>query len=398
MPGRHIRSVAVLGAGTMGAQIAAHFANAGVPSLLLDVTREAARDGLEHARSLRPDPFFTAAARALVRTGGFDEDLPAVSGCDWIVEAVVERLDVKQALLERVEPHRAPAAIVSSNTSGIPLAAIAGGRSAEFRSHWLGTHFFNPPRYLHLLELIPIAETDPAVLNDVASFADNHLGKGVVIAKDTPNFIANHLGLHGVLQVFRAMSAEDLTIEEVDAITGPAIGRPKSATFRTMDIAGIDVLAHVAGNLAERLESAEDRELFALPALVSELVARGRVGTKAGQGFYRKDPDGGILTLDTTSMAYRPKQPVRLPSLEAARAIEPTGERIRALFLGKDKVGAFLRSTLGSTLVYAARVTPAIAYSIDDVDRAMRWGFGWELGPFETWDVIGVAQVLEACG
>jgi 3-hydroxyacyl-CoA dehydrogenase len=380
----------------MGAQIAAHFANAGVPALLLDVTREAARAGFERARALNPGPFFSAAAYSLIRTGSFDADLASLASCDWIIEAVVEQLDIKQSLLERVEEHRAPHAVVSSNTSGIPLTSIAEGRSAAFKAHWLGTHFFNPPRYLHLLELIPTADTDPAVLDGVASFADHHLGKGVVVAKDTPNFIANHLGLFGVAQTFRALAGSEYTIEEIDAITGPAIGRPKSATFRTMDIAGIDVLGHVLRNLSERLTDPAAREIFALPPLVQALVERGWTGAKAGQGFYKKDASGEILTLDLGTLTYRAKQAARLPSIDAARSIEAVGDRIRTLFTGRDKVGSFLRATLGPTLVYAARVTPEIAHSIDDVDRAMRWGFGWDLGPFETWDAIGIDRVLEA--
>ncbi len=385
---RTIRSAAVLGAGTMGAQIAAHFANAGVPVVLLDVTPEAATEGLERARRLKPDPFFTADAASLISTGSFDDGLPGLAPVDWIVEAVVERLDIKRELLARVEPHRAADAIVSSNTSGIPIAAIAEGRSDAFRRHWLGTHFFNPPRYLHLLEVIPTPETDPDVLERTRMFGERHLGKGVVIAKDTPNFIANRLGLFGVAQIFRALETGEYTIEEIDAITGPALGRPKSATFRTMDIAGVDVLAHVARNLAERLESEEERRQFTLPAFVEEMVRRGWIGAKAGRGFYQKQGDE-ILTLDPASLEYRAKRSARLPSLDAARGIESRAERIRTLYLGKDKVGEFLRATLGPTLRYAARVAPEIAHSADDVDRAMRWGFGWELGPFETIAAIG---------
>ena len=379
-----IRSVAVLGAGTMGAQIAAHVANAGLPALLLDVTPEAAAQGLDRAKTLKPDPFFTPAAVSLVRTGGFDEHLAQISTADWIIEAVVEQLDVKRSLLERVERHRAEHAIVSSNTSGIPIATIAEGRSEAFRRHWLGTHFFNPPRYLSLLEIIPTPDTDPEVLETIVRFADLRLGKGIVIAKDTPNFIANHLGLHGVLQIVRALESGTYTIEEIDAITGPAIGRPKSATFRTMDIVGIDVLAHVARNLAERLTGEHDRAAFALPRLVEDLVARGWIGAKSGQGFYKKGPDGDILTLDPATMSYRPKQPAKFASIDAARSVDNVGERIRTLYQGKDKVGDFLRATLKPTLDYAVRVAPEIAHSEDDIDRAMRWGFGWELGPFET--------------
>ena len=395
---RRIRQAAVLGAGTMGAQIAAHLANAGVPALLLDVTPQAAKEGLERARALKPDPFFTPDAQALVRTGGFDEDLPALANADWILEAVVERLDLKQALFARVEQHRRADAIVSSNTSGIPIAALAEGRSDGFRRHFLGTHFFNPPRYLHLVEIIPTADTDPAIVEVVSQFADIRLGKGVVVAKDTPNFIANHLGLFGVMQIFRALESGGYTIEEIDAITGPAIGRPKSATFRTMDIAGIDVLAHVARNLGERLERPDDRAVFTIPPFVDKLVARGTVGAKSGAGFYKKQPDGEILTLDPATLEYRPKQPAKLPAIEAARPIENVGERIRTLVEGKDKVGEFLRKTLVPTLEYAARVAPEIAHSEEDVDRAMRWGFGWELGPFETMRALGtsVAQPFRA--
>jgi 3-hydroxyacyl-CoA dehydrogenase len=386
---RHIRQAAVLGAGTMGAQIAAHFANAGIPSLLLDVSREAARDGLERAKALKPDPFFTPATHALIRTGGFDEDLQAISQCDWILEAIVERLDIKQSLFARLEPYRKADAIVSSNTSGIPISALAEGRSAEFRQHFLGTHFFNPPRYLRLLEVVPTPETNPAIVDAVVALADRRLGKGVVVAKDTPNFIANHLGLFGVMQVFRALASGDYTIEEIDAMTGPAIGRPKSATFRTMDIAGIDVLAHVSRNLAERLVSPDDRREFELPSLVDELVKRGWVGAKSGQGFYKKASDGEILTLDPASLEYRPKKAVHLPALDAARSIDDVGERIRRLVNGQDKVGRFLRATLVPTLEYAERVAPEIAHDRRDVDNAMRWGFGWELGPFETLRYLG---------
>ena len=387
----------------MGAQIAAHVANAGVPVLLLDVTRDAARDGLRRAQALKPDPFFTQDAATLIRTGSLEDDLQGIASADWIIEAVVERLDVKQSLFERVDRLRAPHAIVSSNTSGIPIAAIVEGRSPAFRAHALGTHFFNPPRYLRLVEIIRTAETDPSVEQAIVEFIDHRLGKGIVAAKDTPNFIANHIGLYGVMQIFKAWTPPDesYSIEEIDAMTGPAIGRPKSATFRTMDLAGVDVLAHVVRNLADRLEREEDRGVFALPSVVGDLIARGWVGSKSGQGFYKKETkkDGAseILTLDPASMSYRPEAPARLPSLDAARGTEDAGARIRTLFNGDDKVGRFLRATLGSTLVYTARVTPSIAHSIDDVDRAMRWGFGWELGPFETWDAIGIECVLKAC-
>jgi len=379
-----IRSVAVLGAGTMGAQIAAHFANAGVPVMLLDLTADVAREGLKRARSLKPDPFFTGDTASRITTGGFDTDFAALASVDWITEAVVEQLDIKRALLERVDAVRRLGTIVSSNTSGIPIATLAEGRSDDFRRHWLGTHFFNPPRYLHLVEVIPTAETDPDVVERVSQFTDHRLGKGVVLAKDTPNFIGNHLALYGVMLTLKALESGRYTIEEIDAITGPALGRPKSATFRTMDIAGIDILAHVAKNLG-----------FEMPAFVKAMIEKGMIGEKAGQGFYKrlKTKDGSeILTLDPATLEYRPKQPARLASIEAGKSIEDTGERIKALFHGKDKVGEFLRETLGPTLEYTAKVTPDIAYSPDDVDRVMRWGFGWELGPYAMMDAIGIGS------
>jgi 3-hydroxyacyl-CoA dehydrogenase len=401
-----INSVAVLGAGTMGAQIALHCANAGIPSLLLDLTPEQARDGLEKARRLKPDPQFTANAHRLVTTGGFDTHLDQIATVDWIVEAIVERLDIKQQLLARVDEKRRPGSIVSSNTSGIPIGALAEGRSPDFRRHWLGTHFFNPPRYLRLLEIIPTPETDQSVIETITHLADRVLGKGVVIARDTPNFIANHIGLYGVARTLELLARRGpdghplFTIEEIDAITGPALGRPGSATFRTMDIAGVDVLADVMRNLESRLDDPEDRAAFAIPPLVDDMLQRGRLGEKTGKGFYqrRKSASGEteIWTLDTETLEYRPRRSPQIASLEAARSIDDLGERVRTLFHAKDKAGELLRATLAPTLVYTARVATEIAHSIDDVDRVMRWGFGWELGPFELFDAIGAAEVLAA--
>jgi 3-hydroxyacyl-CoA dehydrogenase len=378
-----IRSAAVLGAGTMGAQIAAHLANAGIPVLLLDLNADVAAQGLKRARAMKPDPFFTKSTPALMRTGGFDRDLKKIADADWVVEAVLEQIEVKRPLLEQIDAVRRAGSLVSSNTSGIPIATLAEGRSPDFRRHWLGTHFFNPPRYLHLVELIPTAETDPAVVEQMTDFLDRRLGKGVVVAKDSPNFIANHIGLYGVTQVLRALESGAYTIEEIDAITGPALGRPKSATFRTMDIAGIDILAHVAKNL--NLE---------LPPFIAQMIERGWIGEKAGQGFYKKQPSTGsgraeILTLDPKTLTYRPQQTAKLASLEAVRSVDDVRERVKTLYHAKDTVGDFLRSTLGPTLEYVARVAPEIAYSNADVDRAMKWGFGWELGPFEIAEIIG---------
>jgi len=382
----------------MGAQIAAHLANAGLPVALLDVTDEAARQGLDRLRRLKPDPCFVPETLAGIRTGSFD-DLPRVGPRDWLVEAVVESLEIKQALLERVDTPLLAEAMVSSNTSGIPIAAIAEPFSAGFRRRFLGTHFFNPPRYLRLVEIVATEWTDPALAQRLGAFLDRRLGKGVVPAHDTAGFIANRLGVFGALRLVEALVSGDFTVEEIDAITGAAIGRPKSATFRTLDIAGLDVFARVATDLSRRLAS-EDAAHFRVPALISAMVERGRIGEKAGAGFYKRVKDDGgtkILALDPATGEYRDPLVPRLSGLEAVRGIDDVATRIRTLFLGRNREGALLRSALGATLDYAARVAPSIANSPADVDRAMRLGFGWALGPFETWDAIGHQQVLDAC-
>src|SRR5688572_2007006 len=369
----------------MGAQIAAHFANAGVPVLLLDLSADAAAKGLQRARALKPDPFFTPDTWKLIATGGIDEMLPRTHDADWIIEAIVERLEVKRELLARVDAARRPGTIVSSNTSAISIAALAEGRSDDFRQHLLGTHFFNPPRYLRLLELIPTADTRPEVVSRVCDFADRHLGKGVVIAKDSPGFIGNHIALYGMTRILEQIANGTYTIEEVDAITGPAIGRPKSATLRTLDLAGLDIASAVVADLHRRLPDSRGRAAFVLPAFVSDMLARGLTGEKAGQGFYKRVKNAAgeseILTLDPTTLEYRPAQRPKLPSLDAVGTASSDAERIRTLFNGSDRVGGFLRATLAPALVYAAKVAPDVADSPDDVDRVLRWGFGWELGP-----------------
>ena len=393
-PSPRIRSVSVLGAGTMGAQIAAHLSNAGYPVSLLDVSAQAARDGLDRARKLKPDPFFSPDAAGRIRTGGFDSDLEWVGHADWIIEAVIEQADAKRTLLERVDRLRRRGSIVSSNTSGLSIAGLAEGRSDDFRRHWLGTHFFNPPRYLPLVEIIPTADTDPAVVAAVREFADRRLGKNVVIAKDTPGFIANHVAMHGLVRIFEALASGAYTVEEIDAITGAAIGRPKSATFRTVDIAGLDILVHVANDLAARLPHGRGSQ-FQFPPFVQEMLARGWIGEKAGRGFYeRRTNTAGetdIWALDPQEMDYRPRRPVSLPSLEAAASL-PLPERMRKLFSGKDRVAEFLQTTLPASLRYAAEIAPDIAHSIDDIDRAMQWGYGWPLGPFELADAIALGE------
>ena len=390
-----IQHATVLGAGTMGAQIAAHLANAGVRVLLLDTSAETAAEGLKRARGLKPDPLFTVEAGRLVTTAGFERLLDARQS-DWIIEAVVENLDIKKDLMARVDECRGDRAIVSSNTSGIPLAAIADGRSAGFRRHWLGTHFFNPPRYLHLVELIPTADTDPAVTAGLAQFLDVRLGKGTVVAKDCPAFIANRIGLFGLVRFLDALASGAYSVEDIDAITGPLIGRPKSATFRTLDIAGLDVLALVTRDLVKRLP-ADEKTSFELPPLVERLIEKNWLGEKSGRGFYRRVREGEqtrILALDVAALMegdpdpYRPAATPDLASMAGARAIPDLAERLRALHRADDRAGALVRNALVPTLEYAVRVAPHVAGSMDDVDRAMQWGFGWAFGPQETLDAI----------
>jgi 3-hydroxyacyl-CoA dehydrogenase len=399
-----VKKAAVLGAGTMGAQIAAHLANAGIPTLLLDIPprddsgdhNAIARAGFESARKAKPAAFFTPAFASLVSIGNFDTDLAKLKDCDLIIEAVVENLDIKRSLYEKVEQHRRPGSIVASNTSGIPLALLAEGRSEDFRAHFLGMHFFNPPRYMHLVELIRTEFTKPEVSCSMAGFLDQRLGKGMVVAKDRPNFIANRIGTFGALVTMRTMIDDGYSIEEVDKITGPAAGRPKTATFRTFDLVGLDVFAHVVRNLHENLPGDPERDMFALPDFVTKMIERGLLGNKTKAGFYQRKKGEGdkreIWTLDTVTLDYRAAQKVKLPALDLAKNIEDTRERLRTLVWSKDRVGTFLWKTISRTLCYTADRIPEIADNIIEVDRAMRWGFNWELGPFEVWDAIGVEK------
>src|SRR6058998_3648504 len=339
---KHINKVAILGAGTMGARIAAHFANAGVPSYLLDIVppdadaparNKIAAAGLEAAKKSKPAAFFEPSLARLVTVGNFEDDLGKLVEVNWIIEAVVENLDIKRALLKRVEAARKPGTIITTNTSGLPVAKIAEGFSDDFRRCWFGTHFFNPPRYIRLLEIIPTPETDRTVLDAVTWFADVRLGKGVVVAKDTPNFIANRIGTFSVLNVMRLMQEMDLTIEEVDALTGPAVGWPRSATFRTADLVGLDVLGHVVRNMLENVR--DERSELKLPSFVGEMLERKWLGDKTRGGFYKKAKDDERLALDWKTLEYHPRQKPRFPALEMAKNIEDTGARVRML-LGLD--------------------------------------------------------------
>ena len=409
---RRIEKAAVLGAGTMGSRIAAHLANAGLPCILLDIVppdlkpgassgerNKVVRAGLEAAKKSKPAAFFTPSLAEKVSIGNFEDHLARCAEADWIIEVVAENLEIKRNLLSRVAQFRKPGAIVTTNTSGLPVHLIAEAMSEEFQQHWAGTHFFNPPRYMKLVEVIPGPKTSHEVIETLSEFCDRRLGKGVVVAKDTPNFIANRIGTFSMLNAIRLMTSLEMTIEEVDASTGPAVGWPKSATFRTADLVGLDVLVHVIKNIYENAPNDESREMYKVPALVEEMARRKWLGDKTGQGFYKKVKGEGekeILTLDVNTMEYRPRQKAKFASLEMGKAIEDTRERLRALvgpvLEGQkgDKAQQFIWGGLSEMCLYAARRVPEISDSVVDVDHALQWGFAWEMGPFEMMDAIGV--------
>jgi 3-hydroxyacyl-CoA dehydrogenase len=399
----------VIGSGIMGSGIAAHLANAGIPSLLLDLAsddpgapRDAlARRAIEQALKARPAAFFTPRAARLVTPGTIEDDLPKLAEVDWVVEAAVERLDVKRDLFARLATVVGSETIVSSNTSGLPASEMVAGLSEDFRRRFLVTHFFNPVRYMKLLELVPGPGTDPRVVEAMAQFGNLTLGKGVVIGKDTPNFIANRIGIYGFMAVMHRMADEGFTVEEVDTILGPALGRPKSAVFRTADLAGLDTLLHVAKNLRANAPEDECSAVFEIPDFLRDMVERGWLGEKAGQGFYKRvkvDGESQILALDLKTMEYRPAERPRFSTLDDAKDVADTGERLRRIVDGSDRVARFAWEALSDTLVYTAnRLSPPhpIADAVESVDDAMRWGFNWELGPFQTWDALGVHWVAD---
>jgi 3-hydroxyacyl-CoA dehydrogenase len=392
-----IRRVAVLGAGTMGAAIAAHAANAGLAVDLLDLDREAVQGGFERMLAARPAALASPRLADRIRLGTFEEDFERLADADWVVEAVVERLEPKQELLARVEKTVGPDAVVSSNTSGLPLHGVAEGRSDDFRRRFLGTHFFNPPRYLKLVELIGTADTDPEVLEGMRAFVERVLGKGAVVAKDTPNFIANRLGSFAGMHDVRYALEHGYSIEEVDALTGPLVGRPKTATFRLFDQVGLDVMVGVAGNLYELAPDDEQRDVLPAPEPLKRMLEARRLGNKTGGGFYRRGRRDGQTVfdvLDLDSLEYRPAAGPDLPIVAAARDHDDLGARLRFLLdkADEDRGARYLRDTLLPSLAYAARRVPEIADSLVEVDHAVEWGFGYELGPFRAWDAIGVAD------
>ncbi len=397
---RTIRRVAVLGAGTMGSRIAAHFGNAGIPALLLDIVvpnqpdrNAAAKKGIDNAIKQKPGGFFTSAGVPLVTPGNFEDDLAKVAEADWIIEAVVENLDLKRQLWTKVDAVRRPGAILSTNTSGIPLRRIAEGFPAGFQSHFLGTHFFNPPRYLHLLELIPGPATDPALLEFAGDFCDRRLGKGVVPCKDTPNFIANRIGGFFGSTINKIVTEDGWSVEETDAITGPLIGLPNSASFRLLDIVGVDVMVFVSRNLYDMALDDPWRDRFLPAGIMTRLVEKGWLGEKSGQGFYKRvGPNREIHALNLQTFEYAPAAKVRFPSVEMASQMEDLPSRLRALVAGKDKVASFLWKLFSDYLIYSAAMVPEISDRLVEVDRAMRWGYAHKLGPFELWDALGFAE------
>ena len=410
---KRINKVAVLGAGTMGARIAAHFANAGVPSYLFDIVppdadgsarNKIASAGLDAAKKSKPAAFMDPSLTRFVTVGNFEDDLKKLADVDWIIEAVVENLEIKRTLLRKVEAIRKPGTIITTNTSGLPVAKISEGFSDDFRRAWFGTHFFNPPRYMRLLELIPTPEADRAAIDAIAHFCDVRLGKGVVIAKDTPNFIGNRIGTFSVLNVIRLMQEMGLTIEEVDALTGQAVGWPKSATFRTIDLVGLDILGHVVGNMTSNVH--DERSDLRLPEFFGQMLHKKWLGDKTRGGFYKKAKGGDgkedeRFALDWKTLEYHPRQKPKFPALDMAKNIEDTGTRLRTL-LGVDgsgpqkgdKAGTFLWAALSDLWTYSANRLPEISDSVVEIDRAMRLGFNWELGPFELWDAAGLEATV----
>jgi len=415
-----IKKAAVLGAGTMGAAIAAHLSNAGVETLLLDIApkelepQEEAR-GLslddrrvrnrivsslfDAAKKLKPAPFMSLANSKLITLGNFTDDLAKLGECDLVIEAVVENLEIKHKLFAEVEKFRKPTAVIASNTSGIPIDAIAEPFSDDFKAHFVGIHFFNPPRYMKLVELIPGKMTSGEISCGVAGFLDQRLGKGVVPAKDRPNFIANRIGTFGMMATVHEMIAMGFSPTEVDQMTGKAIGHAKSATFRTSDLVGLDVLAHVNNNLYPAIPEDEDREVFKLPDVIEKMLAAKILGDKTGGGFFKKSKDAegkrAILELDLAALEYKPQQKSKFPSIEAAKQIDDLPKRISTLVWGEDRVGEFLWKTISRMSRYSANRIPEIADTIVEIDNAIKWGFGWEIGVFETWDAIGLERSVE---
>ena len=411
---RIIKKVAVLGSGVMGSRIACHFAGVGLQVLLLDIlpkdlpadAKPAARnqivnDALAAAIKSNPSPVYTKDALKRIATGNFTDNMKDIAGCDWVIEVVVERLDIKQLVFTDVEKHRKPGTLITSNTSGIPIHMMTEGRSDDFKKHFCGTHFFNPPRYLRLLEIIPTPDTDPAIVDFLMHYGDVTLGKTTVLCKDTPAFIANRVGVFGMMAIMNAMEKLQLTVDEIDALTGPVVGRPKSATFRTADVVGIDTLVKVAKGVHDNCPDDEAKEQFIIPTWLNKMVENNWLGDKTGQGFFKKMPPSAtgekeIQVLNLTTLEYEPRKKPKFATLETAKAIEDLKTRIKALCAGTDKAGEFYRLFHYNLFSYISHRIPEISDELYRVDDGMMAGFGWEIGAFESWDVLGVAKTVEA--
>lgn len=407
-----IKKVAVLGSGVMGSRIACHFAGIGLPVLLLDIVPADAKESqkkternklvntaLQTAIKSNPSPVYTKDVVKRITTGNFEDDLHRIADCDWVIEVVVERLDIKKQLFEKVELHRKNGTLITSNTSGIPIHMMAEGRSEDFKKHFCGTHFFNPPRYLRLLEIIPTAYTDKSVVDFLMQYGDLYLGKTTVLCKDTPGFIANRIGIFGIMSLLATKEKMGLSIDEVDALTGPIIGRPKSATFRTADVVGIDTMVHVARGLYDNCPDDEAREQFKIPAWLNQLIEKNWLGDKTGQGFFKKTKNAAgekeILTLDLANMEYGPRKKPKFASLETAKPIDDLATRIKVLCTSQDKAGEFYRLFHYNLFSYISNRIPEISDTLFSVDDAMMAGFGWEIGAFASWDVLGVANTVK---
>ncbi|MBM3934389.1 MAG: 3-hydroxyacyl-CoA dehydrogenase/enoyl-CoA hydratase family protein [SAR202 cluster bacterium] len=399
-----IKSAAVLGAGTMGSQIAALLANRGIRTLLLDLPStdgdrsKMAKGAKERLSTMRPPAVDCAASLERITPGNFDDDIAKLADADWVIEAVSENLDIKKAIWSKAAKHIKPTAIASTNTSGIRIAIIAEALPKDMRSRFLGAHFFNPPRYLKLLEVIPTAETSPQVFAGLSAFAENTLGKGVVKAKDVPNFIGNRVGIFSLMAALHAMDDLSFGADDVDAVTGPASARPSSATFRTIDLIGIDVMIDVCENVLKITGDPWEQKVFAVPQYMREMLKKGMAGEKKGQGFFKRSTDGGkssILTLDHKTLEYRPGRKLEAESLNAVRRIDNPGERLKKLVSYNDPAGQLAWKALSGVMAYSAKMVGVVADDIVSIDRAMKWGFAWELGPFEAWDALGVAEATK---
>ncbi|GAA4281108.1 3-hydroxyacyl-CoA dehydrogenase/enoyl-CoA hydratase family protein [Gaetbulibacter aestuarii] len=420
MSKRRIKKVAVIGSGIMGSGIACHFANIGVEVLLLDIVprelndaekkagltlenkvvrNRLVNDSLKHALKSKPSPIYHQKFADRITTGNMEDDIKKVAEADWIIEVVVERLDIKKQVFEKLDKYRRPGTLITSNTSGIPIHFMSEGRSEDFQKHFCGTHFFNPARYLNLFEIIPGPKTSQEILDFLNGYGEQFLGKTAVVAKDTPAFIGNRIGIFSIMSLFHAVKAMDLTIEEVDKLTGPVIGRPKSATFRTVDVVGLDTLVHVANGIAENCKDDERIELFKLPDFINTMMENKWLGSKSGQGFYKKvvDDSGNkeIWSLDLNTMEYRKNKRAKFDTLEKTKEIDKVINRFKILIDGKDKAGDFYRKTFGALFAYVSHRIPEITDDLYKIDDAMKAGFGWEHGPFQIWDAVGVEKGLE---